>query len=87
MNLGLTMTTDDISKNRRPPAGGFELDDDEGQILGIGGLLYLFTNGELVKIGTTSDGLHRPEYSPEDITALDKGERNSHGTPYAMGWA
>jgi hypothetical protein len=81
------MTTDDTPKKRRPPAGGFDLEDDEGQILTIDGVRYVYTNGELVELGPADDGLDRPAYSPDDIKALYEGERNPHGNPYREGWA
>ncbi len=83
----IAMTTDDTPRKRRQPAGGFDLDDDEGQILGIDGVLYRYTNGELVEIGSTGDGLNRPTLDPEDEKALDEGERNPHGNPYRKGEA
>ena len=81
------MTTDEPIRKRRPPAGGFDLDDDEGQILGIDGVRYVWTNGELVELGPVNDGLNRPPMDPEDVKALEEGERNPAGNPYREGGA
>ncbi len=81
------MTTDDTPKRRRPPAGGFDLDDDEGQVLEIKGVLYRYTDGEFVELGPANDGLNRPDYGEDALKALDEGERSPHGNPYRKGWA
>ncbi len=81
------MTTDEPIRKRRPPAGGFDLDDDEGQILVMNGVRYVYTNEELVGLGPANDGLNRPPMDPEDAKALDEGERNPHGNPYRDGGA
>ncbi len=76
---------------RKPPEAmhrcGIGPEDDEGQILGIDGVLYRYTDGELVEIGRVEDGLNRPALSAEDEKALEEGERNPHGNPYREGWA
>jgi len=82
------MTDDRDEKRRRPPAGGFGPDDDEGQIIGIGGITYRYTNGELVEIASEPGALTREQRAALEAE-MDEADNDvsPHGNPYREGWA
>ncbi len=82
------MTDDGCEEQRRPPAGGLGPEDDEGQIIGIGGITYRYTNGELVEIAREPGAL-TPEQRAELKAEMDEADNdvNPHGNPYSKGWA
>lgn len=80
--------TDDTHLQRRPPAGGFGPEDDEGQVLTIRGVTYRYTNGELVEIAREPGALTKEQQAELDAE-MDEAysDVNPHGNPYREGWA
>jgi hypothetical protein len=81
--------TDERSEDQRQPAArGFGPVDDEGQIIGIDGITYRYTNGELVEIAREPGALTLEQRA--DLEAeMDEADNDvyPHGNPYREGWA
>lgn len=82
------MENDRTEGKRRPPAGCFDEDDDEGQILIIEGVTYRYTNGGLVEIARDPKALTQEQRAALDAE-MDEAfkEVNPHGNPYRDGLA
>ena len=77
------MTDDRSEEQRRPARRGFGPEDDEGQIIGIGGITYCYTNGKLVEIAREPEALTRERHAMLEAE-MDKADNDV--SPHGNSW-